>query len=105
MSQLEKPSATAIQNIHVYCTLTDICPEGSYNETGTCEECAIGTYQPWPGQPDCYQCPSGLTTSDFGVTSQSGCIEDSSEENEDRIVVFDDAAGNKSPNNNSELLL
>lgn len=49
------------------------CAPGRTSKQGVCEDCAKGKYQSHAGQPECLDCPSARTTTDFGQTSSEAC--------------------------------
>lgn len=49
------------------------CTPGKYFNSGACEDCPIGKYQPLDGKVACNDCPVGKTTSAVGASSVTQC--------------------------------
>ncbi|XP_071107672.1 uncharacterized protein [Haliotis cracherodii] len=52
-----------------------VCPAGEYrSEANTCQECAVGEYQPNSGRTQCTKCDTGYTTLSTGSSTPTDCL-------------------------------
>ena len=51
-----------------------VCEVGQFGDTTSCNDCAVGSYQPLPGQPQCTTCQSGYSTLTNGSSLVTQCL-------------------------------